>query len=194
VRKPRPSPAPADSGTPGKVRHAVEGVAAGAAVVPRHTPGGPWGLLVAAALVLAIVAAAAWATLRELRRAPAAREALPPPVEAEHVVAQPPPAPAAPVEPPPTLAAPIAPGQCVIVLWHGYVRSRFYAVALDEHGREQTVATSGLFRPQNGNARDGDATATTAYAELLETLRADGWEVTASGDQPFRTTLARRVA
>jgi hypothetical protein len=180
------------SGATTGVRDAVERIAAGASVVPRSTPGGPWGVLLAAFIVLAIVGAAAWATVRELRRTPpdadlaAAPEADVPaaPLEADDVAS----------EPPPPLTAPLPPGYCEIVLWHGYVRSRFYAVARDEDGREQTVAASLLFRPQNGHAREGEPTATTAYAELLETLRADGWEVTASGDRPFQTTLARRVA
>jgi hypothetical protein len=172
---------PASAKHRGKARRAVEGIASGLSAVPRHASRGPFGLVLTALVVLSCVAGLVWAAARGLRRLPGEGGGASP--LASDVLGVPPAADAR------TSAA-----QCEIVLWRGYARSRFYAVVTDENGDQHALAASRPLKAPRGDVGAGaDPAFASAYAELLEQLSADGWQVAAS-DQPFETTLVRDVA
>ena len=83
----------------------------------------------------------------------------------------------------PERVAPPAPGgmateqrrTCEIRLWHGYVKSRFYAVAQGESG-ETTIAESSYFRRQKGKPPGSTAAASTRES-FVASLERDGWIV-----------------
>jgi hypothetical protein len=72
---------------------------------------------------------------------------------------------------------------CEIRLWHGYVKSRFYAVAEGESGPE-TVAESSYFRRQKGKAPPSTAAASTLES-FVASLARDGWTVENREEDPL---------
>jgi hypothetical protein len=72
---------------------------------------------------------------------------------------------------------------CEIRLWHGYVKSRFYAVAQRESGPE-TIAESSYFRRQKGKPPRSTAAASTLES-FVASLERDGWTVENREEDPL---------
>jgi hypothetical protein len=65
-------------------------------------------------------------------------------------------------------------GTCTIAVWHGYVRSRFYARVSDPDGETRTIAESPPFR-RKGYVPEPLPDAVKAHETLLDLLRSEGW-------------------
>jgi hypothetical protein len=63
---------------------------------------------------------------------------------------------------------------CTIAVWHGYVKSRFYARVCTPDGETHTVAESPTFR-RRGDVPEQLPDAVKAHEALLDRLGADGW-------------------
>jgi hypothetical protein len=79
---------------------------------------------------------------------------------------------------------------CRIQLWHGYVKKQFYAESPD---RDAWIAWSPYFRVEKGSAIEESEQAEAALAELIDTLVADGWEVTGRREGTLEVALRRRT-
>lgn len=80
---------------------------------------------------------------------------------------------------------------CVISLWQGYRKSRFYA-QMEEDGEEVAVAESTLFRtPPEDSPLEASEEAIAAYEALRAELEARGWLHASRGDDWFSDTFRR---
>ena len=80
---------------------------------------------------------------------------------------------------------------CVISLWQGYRKSRFYA-RMDEDGEEVAVAESTLFRtPTEDSPLETSEEAVAAYEALRAELEARGWQPASRGNDWFSDSFRR---
>jgi hypothetical protein len=72
--------------------------------------------------------------------------------------------------------------ELVVALWHGNVKSRFYATSTDPDGTETTVAASRSFRPERKLPVEESVAARAAHADLTSELAELGWEPVTSDE------------
>ena len=83
--------------------------------------------------------------------------------------------------------------ECAIRLWHGYVFSDFYALAVRPDGEAYVLGRSRPFRRRSSQPPAPEGKAAAVYAELVAHLRAEGWEPAGRGDAWYEARLRRRL-
>ena len=83
------------------------------------------------------------------------------------------------------------PYECEIVMWRGYVKSTFYARCLGPDGDYVVIAESPTFRFRGGDGREPSPAVRRAHEDLLDELRAAGWQVVGSGSVWYQVRLRR---
>jgi len=84
------------------------------------------------------------------------------------------------------------PNECEVLVWRGYVRSRFYARCVGPDGSQIVIAESPAFRFRATDDGAPNDAVRSAHEDLLAELEAEGWEVVDSGTRWYRTRLRRR--
>lgn len=83
--------------------------------------------------------------------------------------------------------------ECAIRLWHGYISSDFYALAVRPDGEAYVLGRSRTFRQRSNQPPAPEGKAAAVHAELVAHLRADGWEPAGRGDAWYEARLRRRL-
>jgi hypothetical protein len=83
--------------------------------------------------------------------------------------------------------------ECAIRLWHGYVFSDFYALAVRPDGEAYVLGRSRPFRRRSSQPPAPERKAAAVHAELVAHLRAEGWEPAGTGDAWYEARLRRRL-
>jgi hypothetical protein len=80
---------------------------------------------------------------------------------------------------------------CEIALWHGYLKSRFYARLIRPDGTELAAAESGPFRNAGEEHPEPTEEARAALDKLLDELMESGWELDGTGPDWYSRRLWR---
>ena len=83
--------------------------------------------------------------------------------------------------------------ECAIRLWHGYMFSDFYALAVRPDGEAYVLGRSRPFRRRSSQPPAPEGKAAAIHAELVAHLRAEGWEPAGTGDAWYEARLRRRL-
>lgn len=85
----------------------------------------------------------------------------------------------------------LEPDTCRIAVWHGYVKTQFYATRAGAT-MQQALQSSPMFRAPGGSEPQRTEEAEDALAYLIAALEQDGWTVLDDGQFWFERTLERR--
>jgi hypothetical protein len=82
-------------------------------------------------------------------------------------------------------------GECVIRWWRGYVKSRFFVVVDADSPDDRTLIESPLFWSLGKRTLAPEGEIAAAHAQLVESLRRDGWQPAGVGEAWFEHRFAR---